>query len=289
MSKATAEWTGTIYFGNKIQTFRLACDAFSMERRSALPLPVINIHLLCKTEVGTESSLPNGESSKEIEVKEIEEKQGSQEEVVVTPVRRSDYCGRCQKMLLPEEVGKGIKIGDKLVALTSSDLASLEFEKQTVVPIERLVTLTDGAVRAMGFRRRLYLFPRPGYEHAWEALYRFLRDNSRMAMIKPTLKKELVIGLVEAVFFDRRIFGEDRRTLVLNILTDAGLIKDPADFKQYGGHQPAPGTKVLESYTDGLLAIPSSASLTPQECNSPKRNAFERLVEAKSVAEGETK
>ena len=257
---AAAEWTGVIVVG----PYELDCRLFSAFGR-AKPLPLRFVHKNCHT-VLDEIRAEKEELQERVEAEELSSVQ----------VREQLFCPKCQRSLKTDEISRGVETESGIIEVSEAEIATLEFKPTKRVTAE-LIEANDPAIEAVGFGRRLYVFPKPSALGIYANIYYMLRDSKRAGFISSlVIKRKPKVVDLRPLTIPSVIFDQDRPILIVDMLNDTDRLKDPAEFLDYPRSLPAANFAVLAQPI--AEAQKSFKPLDPERCVNPKRLVIKEIV-----------
>jgi len=259
---ANAEWIGVIVVG----AYNLDCRLFSAFGR-ARPFPIKLVHTKCHTDLGEE--IPTEEKEKKDKGKKLPSVQAIQ-------VREQLFCPKCQRPIKTDEVGRGIETETGVIEIPEAELETLKFGPTKKVTAE-LIQADDPAIEAVGFGRRLYVFPKPAAVDTYANIYYMLRESRRIGFISPlVIKQKPYVAVLRSLTVPSVVFGREYPILFLDMLNDTDCLKDPADFPDYPASLPSPNFAVLAQPIAEAQKI--ETKLDPERCINPKRLKLKEII-----------
>lgn len=264
---ANAEWIGVIVVG----AYNLDCRLFSAFGR-ARPFPIKLVHTKCHTDLGEE--IPTKEKEKDEGKKFLN--LGKKPSVQAVQVREQLFCPKCKRPIKTDEVGRGIETETGVIEVPEAELETLKFEPTKRVTAE-LIQADDPAIEAVGFGRRLYVFPKPAAVEAYANIYYILRESKRVGFISSlVIKQKPYVAVVRSLTVPSVVFGREYPILFLDMLNDTDCLKDPADFPDYPASLPSPNFAVLAQPIAEAQKI--ETKLDPERCINPKRLKLKEII-----------
>ena len=256
---ANAEWTGVIVVGS----YNLDCRLFSVFGR-AKPFPIKYVHTRCHT---TLEAVPEKKEKKEVKVSK---------ELPPVQLREQLFCPKCNQALKTDEVRRGIETEAGVIEVSEAEMATLKFEPTKRV-VTGLIQADDQTIEAVGFGRRLYVFPKPAAVDTYANIYYTLRESRRIGFISPlVIKQKPYVAVLRPLTIPSVIFGREYPLLVLDVLNDTDCLKDPAEFPDYPASLPSPNFAVLAQPIAEAQKI--ETKLDPERCVNPQRLRFKEIV-----------
>ncbi len=191
-------------------------------------------------------------------------------------VQSQSACIRCGKDLRPDEICFEVTMPKgQTVQLEPDDLDAMTFEKSTRVAAKQ-IPADDPTVAALGFARRLYLFPEPASVETYWELFAVLQKMNLIGFIPfVALKSDRAyVAVVRPLVILPELFGEEsgtgkpRKVLVLDCLGDTDTLKDPRNFPDCPGE-----TEITRLRLSHLVATTDQSEVTranPEECVNPR-------------------
>lgn len=264
MATASAEWTGVIEIGG----IEVDCRLFSAFGKPT-PLPLILTHTPCHTNLGPVKDKPKKE--------ENESKRLTKDEPVEAPVRQQFSCPKCGKTIPSDEVGHGVETRSGIIELTRQVLTQLEFPATKRLSAF-LVKADDPSLQAIGFGRRLYVLPKPGWQEHYVNAFYMLQQSGTLGFIPLfPLKKKANIAVIRPLTIPAEFFGTERRILAMEMLNDSDCLKDPAyESPDFIGEMPSPNLADLAQPV--ARAQIGAINIRPEQCINPKRARLKELI-----------
>lgn len=260
---ANAEWTGVIELGAE----ELDCRLFSASGR-AKPFPLKMIHLKCKTILEP----PKMVKTEEEEAKPLE----VEEKLTPAEVREQINCPRCGIALKTDEIGRAAETNAGLILLAEEELESLEPKKEKRVKAE-FVDASDPCIFAIGIGRRLYVFPKPAAVQSYCNIFHILNESKTAGFIPELVIKKIAYpAILQPILIPEAIFGAERQVLVVDVLRDSEILKDPADFPDF--IRKMPSLNVAQMAKQISEAQQKKRPLNPELCVNPKRKRLKELL-----------
>lgn len=261
-----AEWVGVIVVGS----YSLDCRLFSVFGK-ARPFPIKFVHTKCHTALGEEISAEKKEKE-EVKVEEV----GVSKELPSVQLREQLFCSKCQRPLRADEINRGIETEVGIIEVSEVEIETLKFEPTKRVTAE-LIQAGDPAIEAVGFGRRLYVFPKPAAHEAYASIYYMLRESKRIGFISLlVIKQKPYVAVIRSLAVPSVIFGREYPLLVLDVLNDTDCLKDPAGFPDYPVSLPPPNFAVLAQPVAEAQKI--ETKLDPERCVNPRRLKLKEII-----------
>ena len=264
---ASAEWTGVIELGKE----ELDCRLFSASGK-AKPFPLKMIHLKCKTPLASAKKVKPEEEEKEEEVE-------SAEKTALVETREQINCPSCRIALKADEIGRAAETDAGLILLAEEELESLEPKKEKRVRAD-FVDASDPCIFAIGIGRRLYVFPKPAAVQSYCNIFHILNESKTAGFIPELVIKKIAYpAILQPILIPEAIFGAKRQVLVVDVLKDSEILKDPIDFPDYITEIPL--INVWQLAQQIAEAQQRKHSLNPELCVNPKRKRLKELLRKK--------
>ena len=275
----SAEWTGVIVVG----LYNLDCRLFSAFGKARL-FPIKYVHTECHTAIS--EPVPEKKEEKEIEVSEelpqvqiseaVPEKKDEKEELSSVQVREQLFCPKCQRPIKTDEVGRGIETEAGIIEVPEAEIATLKFEPTKKV-IAELIQADDPAIEAVGFGRRLYVFPKPAALEDYASIYYILRESKRVGFISSlVIKQKPHVAVLRPLNIPAVVFGREYPILVSDVLNDTDCLKNPAEFPDYPAFLPSLNLAALAQPIAEAQKI--GTKLDPERCVNPKRLKLKEII-----------